>query len=308
MPNASNIESPILVIGPGRSGTSWLLHALDEHADCRDIIENHIVEGLFFELFENWWCKQWHWVCDDEKEWRARGARAARSVLCEMFPTDQAQWVMKMIWRGKPWQFVREVFPGARFIHITRSPVTAIPSMMDFMGHKNAVWQEIEHAETEWLQSHREAVRLRDQGAPYLRIKQEDALAEPERVWTELLDFCNLARTPMTERVTDEINPAKNMRGKLKLGRPPMEWTMLRRATLEMSRELGYLPSEVDITPEKPIVVDPAIRAQAEQVRLDNKRLHDELGLLRQENDRLQRMVENLTSAIQAEAREPVRA
>jgi len=79
---------------------------------------------------------------------------------------------MKLLSRGRPWAFVFELFPEARFVHVTRSPTTAVPSMMEFVGRDYGVWQRVETAESEFVTAHREALDVRDLGKPYLCVRQ----------------------------------------------------------------------------------------------------------------------------------------
>ena len=79
---------------------------------------------------------------------------------------------MKLLSRGRPWAFVFELFPEARFVLVTRSPTTAVPSMMEFVGRDYGVWQRVETAESEFVTAHREALDVRDLGKPYLCVRQ----------------------------------------------------------------------------------------------------------------------------------------
>ena len=40
MPNESNIESPLIIIGAGRAGTSWLQVVLRNHPAVQRVIDN----------------------------------------------------------------------------------------------------------------------------------------------------------------------------------------------------------------------------------------------------------------------------
>lgn len=279
MPTPENVTAPILVVGPGRSGTSWLMHALDEHPDVRDVIENRVVEGLYLELFENWWARDWKWVCD-EGEAQRRAVEATRRTLCTLFPTDQPRWVMKMIWRGRPWKFVRAVFPDAHYIHITRSPTTNIPSMMDYMGRHNPSWKNVRHAEHEWVQAHREALALEDKGVPYIRIKQEDAAADPAGVWDRLRGFLGLRDVPVGN-LENEINAGEATKGQVRFGRPEKPWGDFTRKTHAMAVRLGYLPeSEGDEGLESAVVE--GLTAQLAEANAERERMAEEIKRLRE--------------------------
>jgi len=237
MPNPTNITSPFLVIGPGRSGTSWLLHALDEHPDVRDIIENTVADSMHDTLLNGWWARDWKWVGEPD-EVRRRVVEATRQTLCTLFPTHQRHWVMKAIWADRNLAWHREVFPEARWIHITRSPTTNLLSMQERIGKR---FTDLEHGEQEYVESHRKALEIEDAGLPYLRIRQEDAAANPAVVWEQLCRFCDLPPAP-EGRLDAEINPSQSTRGSVKKGREPLAWSKLGAEVHEIARRLGYEP------------------------------------------------------------------
>jgi hypothetical protein len=241
MPNSGNITAPILVIGPGRSGSSWLVHALSQHPDVQPLIENAIVRSLHREIFHSWWAKAWHWECDDV-ELERRAIRTVHAALCELFPGEKPRWVMKMIWEGHPWEFAAKLFPEACYIHITRSPTTAISSMQEYLGKINPVWHNFQHAEKQYIAAHREALKLRDAGVPYLRIRQEDAAVDPHKVWEQVREFCGLSNVPVSN-LTEEINTSASTVGRVKQMRPPLPWSDFSSETIVLCRELGYSPS-----------------------------------------------------------------
>ncbi|MFG0330588.1 MAG: sulfotransferase family protein [Phycisphaerales bacterium] len=241
MPNFSNITRPILVIGPGRSGSSWLVHALNQHPDVHALIENRLVDGLFSEVFESWWAPQWHWVCD-ERGLMDRAVQVARHSMTVFFPSNAKFWVMKAIWKGRPWDFYREVFPQARYIHTLRSPTTAAPSMMEYLGEKNQVWTKLAHVEEQYIAAHREALAVRDAGLPYLAVRQEDMASKPAEVWTAVREFCELPEVKM-KNLDFEINAADSTRGHVREGREPMPWSRFSTEMAELCEELGYSTS-----------------------------------------------------------------
>ncbi|MCB0208254.1 MAG: sulfotransferase, partial [Anaerolineae bacterium] len=248
MPYLGNVTSPIFVIGAGRSGTSWLMHVLGQHPDVRTLIENSIVKTLYREVFQAWWNDSWHWECDDDERER-RAIRAVHAALSELFPDKSPRWAMKLIWQGHPWPFVYKTFPDARYIHITRSPTTAVLSMSEYLGKRNKAWHDLRYSENEYIAANKEALRVRNDGWPYLHIRQEDAVANPRSVWNKVIDFCGLADVPIAE-LDREINTAKSTAGKVKEQRPPLDWSYFSSETLQMCQEFGYLPGDLSTVPE----------------------------------------------------------
>ncbi len=238
MPNQDNITSPLLVIGPGRSGSSWLVHALQQHPDVQALIENQLVDAMHNEIFKSWWSPHWHWICD-EAQLENRAIRAVRRTMVILFESPKPQWVMKAIWKGRPWAFFEKAFPNARYLHITRCPTTAVPSMMEYLGRKNPAWSRLPHVEDEYVSAHEEALAIEAKGLPYLRLKQEDAAAQPAVLWRELCAFCGLSLME-PKNLDREINAAESTSGKVKVGREPMPWTAFSPAVVEMAARLGY--------------------------------------------------------------------
>lgn len=299
MPDHRNVTSPILVVGPVRSGSSWLLHVLNQHPDVRMLIENRALEAVYHEVFHSYWSRNWEWECDAD-ELRLRAVNAARSLLCALFPTQTPAWGMKLLSRGRPWEFVREVFPAARYIHLARSPTTAIPSMMEFVGDSYAVWKDIETCQAEFVDSHREALSLESAGVPYLRIRQEDAAADPQRVWREVTEFCGLGPTAVPG-LTDEINAARSTQSRARAGRPPLPWSQFSPAVLEVATELGYF-ERAAATPGRS-TADGLVAELENQVTSLNAREREHLeqaASLRAENSRLRLALSQAVPLIEA--------
>lgn len=271
MPNPSNITAPFLVIGPGRSGTSWLLHALDEHPDVRDIIENNVVDHMHDALLKKWWARDWKWVCEPD-EARRRVVESTHQTLCTLFPTHQRHWVMKAIWSQRNLAWHREIFPNARWIHITRSPTTALPSMKESIGD---LFSNFSYCQTQFVESHKKALEIKNDGLPYIRIRQEDAAANPSEVWERLSEFCGLSPAP-EGHLKAEVNVSKSTAGSVRRGRDPLPWSKINADVHEIARSLGYEP---DAEPRRhtilptvePAPTDPNAAAAAAHMDLEQR-------------------------------------
>lgn len=283
MPNASNVTSPVLIVGAGRSGSSWIVHVLGQHPSVQPIIENRLVETFYLEVFQSWWAREWHWVCTSD-ELRARAVRLARTMLCELFPSDRPVWVMKALWRGRPWDFLDEVFPDARYIHALRSPVTAIPSMMEHIGTTEPAWRSMEYSEYEYTQASREALAACALGRPWLGVRQEDVAASPEAVWSRLAAFVGVPDHPVD--LHERVNVAESTWAAGGGERHPIAWSALSLETRRVAEEMGY--------------ADPD--APARTVEALNERcaaLEAELRELRQERTRLRGFVERVSGVLE---------
>lgn len=263
MPNLANITKPILVIGPGRSGSSWLVDILAQHPAVQPLTENSLITTMFAELHQSWWSDDWGWLCDEAERDR-RITRGLRNLYCELFPASEPMWVMKMLWRGRPWDFVHQLFPDALYLHIVRHPCTAIPSMMEYMGSKNPVWQELSYVTEEYLQGNRDALEVRRRGYPYLLIRQEDAQREPEKVWDEVSGFLGLSPDVPFLELRRKVNLAASTRRMPTVSRAALSWTGLPDTVRALCRELGYLASSKQtVAAAQPAVQAPAVPAPA---------------------------------------------
>jgi ElaB/YqjD/DUF883 family membrane-anchored ribosome-binding protein len=242
MPNSQNVTSPILLIGAGRSATSWVVYTLQRHPDVQKQLlpENSIINAIYSDIFESWWSKNWKVLCnEDERERRA--IAAAWAVICELFPGNESHWVMKAIWKNQPWNFMRKVFPDARYIHVVRCPTTAVPSIMEFVGKEYPVWKDLKFAEREYIQAHYDALALRDAGVPYMMVRQEDIRLNSKDIWQNLQKFCGLKEVSI-EDINCELNASPSMRGKVKDGRSPIAWTDFSAEMFKLCEQLGYTP------------------------------------------------------------------
>ena len=101
MPTASNITAPLLIIGPVRSGSTWLSEALLQHGQVQSVIENRLIEAMYHELFHSFWAPNLEMTVP-EPERRQRAVAAVRAALCALFPSDAPFWAMKLLSRGRP--------------------------------------------------------------------------------------------------------------------------------------------------------------------------------------------------------------
>src|SRR5439155_3614010 len=224
---------------------------------------------------------------DDGAGARAAAASRGRSagrLLCAV-PSEAPFWAMKLLSRGRPWAFVFELFPEARFVLVTRSPTTAVPSMMEFVGRDYGVWQRVETAESEFVTAHREALAVRDLGKPYLCVRQEDIARGPRRVWEAVCAFGGFAAEPI-EGLHREVNAARSMRGRVRQGRPPLSWAALSPEVVAVSQDLGYLPRAPERDGVK-AVVNAALASQLEDAERSRAVLARTCDELRAQLDRL---------------------
>jgi hypothetical protein len=262
MPNTHTVTSPILIIGPGRSGTTWLVKMLGQHPDVQALPEHGLVSSVYGEVFNSWWSRPFLQVnCRSDTGVQEQCAlNAVRAVMCGMFPSDRSHWVMKIIWGatpiwGLPLSFLKHAFPEARYLHMVRSPVTNLPSMLEYLGDR-PLFKTLESAERIYIDAHREGLAIRDSGVPYLKVHQEQIRSAPEKIWEELVTFCGLRPLELpASTLNEEILSSSSTRGQVKAGRQGIPWSKLSGETFELCQKLGYeTPSDVKpkkVTPQK---------------------------------------------------------
>ncbi|MEQ8820381.1 MAG: sulfotransferase [Sumerlaeia bacterium] len=147
----------------------------------------------------------------------------------------------KSVHMGLWLSFVHTVFPGCRFIHIVRDPLTAIPSIihgwqqperfntyllpLDFDGEDfqwkfplPPGWEAVVKAPVEdraafqWIAIQEAILRSAGElGMPYYRIRLEDLAATPRETLEALFAFAAIDWNPIAERYAREL-PKVNAR------------------------------------------------------------------------------------------------
>jgi hypothetical protein len=162
MPNAANIDSPIVLIGAGRSGTSLVSKIFDLHPDCVGVGETANL------IFGPWRAVELSsasiaplvehdaWVAEAE-----RAGRVVRQTFLTCFPDDRAHWMQKPIGVPKAvsdrfddelspeaaawyWQVLTTSFPRARCLAILRHPCDVVLSARSRWGFSDrSLWRMI---------------------------------------------------------------------------------------------------------------------------------------------------------------------
>lgn len=245
MPNPDNIESPILIGGAGRSGTTWVSTNLGRHPEVQELVETGLAYSIYREVHRTWWADRFLRVeCGGDKAERdSRTIGAVHQSLMAMFPSGQKRWAMKIIWGvestwGVPLTFWRKCFPGARYIHCTRSPLKAVPSMQGHLG-KFSNMSTIASCEQAFVKGHRDMLALQEQGVPYFRLRLEDVASDPVASWKSLCDFCRLPDWTIQEADLRQPQAASSDYANA-TPHAALAWSDLSGATLAMARRLDY--------------------------------------------------------------------
>ncbi len=260
MPHAQNVRRPIVMVGTGRSGTSWLMDMMFRHPDVDVVVDNTLLGAIYRDAYNSWWTPAYLRVhCAESSERRqAQVAAAVRDATNAMFPGSRAAWVTKAIWDqtkpsfgGVPNDFRLAAFPEARYLHFCRNPLTCVPSIREYFAEQGQL-DTLAQCEEAYCAAHRDALRTRDAGVPFLVVRQEEIRRRPAEVWREICGFAGIRPIALDESVLGgEVNTSDSMRGRVQGGRPPLEWSDLGAETHAVARAIGYeVPADAQPRPE----------------------------------------------------------
>lgn len=237
MPNPGNIDRPVLVIGPGRTSSSYFLDRL-HHArkDFQSIIENSIYLDLQKALAGGWWSGDWRYVCDNDERDR-RILELARQSYITLFPSDRPHWVMKAIWDLHKVETLDYMFPQARYVHLVRDPRTNIASMMERIG-----WG-YDRACKSYVDSNNAALAFQQLQGRYYRVRQEDFVDRLEETWDGIIEFIGVE--PMQVNWVRYLNVSPSQEDKVteKRANAKLAWDDLPQDVRAMAENLGYRKS-----------------------------------------------------------------
>lgn len=236
MPNSHNILAPTLILGAGRTASSYVISHLNHSVgQFQEIIENDVYKVLYENFVKSWWAADWKWMTPDEAEVRRRVVSTIRGALLSLFPSEKPRWAMKMIWQGHEPSVVDALFPEATYIHLVRDPRANIPSVVERIG-----WSRQE-AEFRYVASNETALSFRCFGDRYLCIRQEDFDRDREGVWRRV---CSFLGVPFPEKVNlaAEVNVSKSQVGKKSHTREEsrVQWCELPLDVRRIAESLGY--------------------------------------------------------------------
>lgn len=244
MPNQQNITRPILIVGAGRTASSYLLHILKLRGDVQTLVENELVMELHDLVMESWWSRNWVKECSDE-ELDRRLIQFSRQAMVTMFPGEEPNWAYKAIWESINWSLYQRVYPMARYIHLARDPRTNIASMMDFIGgdEGHSHWT-LEYSSSKYVDSNWSALKLLDMDVPYLLVRQEDFIDAPLATWKRVFQFLELPEMELDFR--KEINTSSSTTGRVRQKRATnsLAWSDLSDDILAVAPLLGYSPDD----------------------------------------------------------------
>jgi hypothetical protein len=240
------IDRPVFIVGMGRSGTTLLGRILAAHPDVGFLNEPKAM---------------WHVVREDEDiigsyapppggrlnldaaDADPETAERCRALFSWYLRLSHSRRVVdkypELVFRS---EFVRAIFPDARFLVAVRSPWSTLRSVSgwsrthsdataDWWGVEDSKWKvlwrqavveqpenadlaaldlaaEEDHhvrAAVEWVVTMRRAAGLAEADADASLVRYEELAAAPGPETAAILDFCGLAASPRTESYAEEI-------------------------------------------------------------------------------------------------------
>ncbi len=194
-------DSPIFIIGCGRSGTTLLRMMLDSHprisageetkflTDLQPIVGQHWNLLSAYGFSREWWLDRIRaFYGDFQAEYLAKRGKQ--------------RWAEKTPGYTFHLEYIAELFPDAQYVHVIRDGRDVVASFRDRWGYRaglraaNSVWRE-------------SVVRARDFGARlprgrYHELRYEALVADPEQEMRGLLAFLGEEWDPQVLRY-DEV-------------------------------------------------------------------------------------------------------
>jgi hypothetical protein len=204
MPNARNIDAPIAMVSPGRSGTTLMSSIFGNRSDCASSGETL---DLIFGLWNAALMSLPH-ISPEKYPGPSLTANEmagdfVRRGMLILLSDDKKHWFQKPIglpsgfnaflfdettWDGRAeeyWHVMREVFPRGRFFTLLRHPCDIVLSFRRKFGvEESKSWASL------GMLAH--IILHRDSLVRYA-VDFEQITARPEAALAQLLDYCGLA-------------------------------------------------------------------------------------------------------------------
>lgn len=258
-------QGPIFVIGPARSGTTWVYDIINAHPLVAGIYESWLftnqngVGSLFSPA---------HWPISrsglgnfiPRERVLEHVRQLVKQIMSEALQPEHRYLVEKSPNHIYAIPLIREIFPDARFICVLRDgrdvAVSVRAASSSWMKDwRNSFGHSLRSSALAWKNAIQKARHdARDLGDLYLEIRYEEIHADPKPAYQKLFDFC---RIPYDGDLLDQIFRAtdfnRNYRGgenKFRRGGRVGDWEktlnpidkfLFKKIAGDMLIELGYV-------------------------------------------------------------------
>jgi len=211
-------QSPVILGGSQRSGTTLLRVMLDSHPHLACGPECSLLTGGFLPAKL---AKRFDMTLDDV--WRLRKQATDHANFVELFLTGYAEHRGKQRWAEKTPQNIRHIawifahWPNAKFIHVLRDGRDAVcsirthPRFRIIDGEKipTSIRRPLEPCIRHWL--HDTGAGLAWRGNPnYLEVRYEDLVTAPEPTLRQVCAFIGEEFSPAMPRYHEQNRDASN--------------------------------------------------------------------------------------------------
>lgn len=216
MPNESNATAPIILIAPGRSGTSLLSAILARHSQVEFVGETSEMIFGFWQAMEATRGIVRKQVENGKViEFDELASRTVRQNFVTYFNSPRPRWMQKpigipdsLVRRGVDendmpdarwyWGVLKACFPDAKYLTILRRPADVVRSSMRYWGFdERSVWWGL--ACTSHLLAH-------ETSPVHFAVDYADLVSDRQDTCRRILDYCELAFEPDVMRAFDTIH------------------------------------------------------------------------------------------------------
>lgn len=192
-------SSPIFIGGEGRSGTTLMRVILDSHPHISCGPETHLFIDPKFEELYRYFCSEKYLsrVAEFSESNPRKYLAQSFAAILEMFHGELMRKNKKLRWADKTplnilkIDFLRELFPNLKFIHMIRDGRDVASSILT----KDWGPKTIKGLANRWVKIIETG--LKHKGQPYfLEVKYEDLVHEPEDVIKKLMRFLQEPYSP----------------------------------------------------------------------------------------------------------------